>query len=209
MKMYKILSASLVLVLVSACGSQTAKTTSSSASTASNPISSTSGTVSNYSGTNISNLPQAPQQTLQVSGVNGPAPIQALTFGTSATLKVKITALQAPNLTVANGWTFPYGCMQISVSVNGVTQTTQVLRVANQAQGSTSPCANAADHQVLDFSNAMTGSGNVTITFSAPQYDNCRYYWPLNYGCQMSAVWQNHEVKFNAAVQYDGTWMDP
>ena len=209
MNSYKILSLIGTIALLSACGSQTARTTTSAnGSTTGTTI---SGTSIATTGGNIYNLPQAPEQTVQLSGINGPAPIQTLNAGTSRTLKIKITALNAPNLTIPGytGWVFPYGCLQVSVSVNGVTQTTQVLKVANIAQGSTSACANASDHQVLDFTNAMTGSGNVTISFNNASSDNCRYYWPLNYGCQMAATWQNHMVQFNAGVQTDGLWMDP
>ena len=208
MKPYKILSLVIGVALLSACGSQTSRSTltASGSTTSTTP----SGTITTTGGGNIYNLPAAPEQTIKLSGVNGPAPIQTINLSTSHTLKVKITALNAANYIIQNysGWTKPYGCFQVSVSVNGVTQTTQVLKVANMQQGNTSACANAPDHQVLDFTNAMTGSGNITISFTAPQYDNCRYYWPMNYGCQMSAVWQNDMSAFNAATQYDGTWMD-
>lgn len=208
----KILSVLGLTLVLTACGSQVSRTstTTTGASTIA-PISGTSGSFGSGTSGNIYNLPQAPEQSIKVSGASGPSPTVAFSIQTSHTLKVKVTALNAPNLTLPDytNWVFPYGCMQVTVSVNGVSQTTQVLKVSNVAQGSTSPCANAADHQILDFSNAMTGNGAITITVTNPQYDNCRYYWPLNYGCQMSAVWSNHLVAATIATQIDGTWMDP
>lgn len=209
MKTTKILSVFALVALLTACGSQTSRT-SVGASTASGS-NSTSGLGSTSTG-NIYNLPLAPQQNVKVSGSNGPYPTVMLSpLSTSHTLKVKVTALNAPNMTIPGyeGWVFPYGCMQLTVTVNGVSQTTQVLRVGNATQGSTSACANAPTAQTLDFTNAITGNSAVSVTLSNPQYDNCRYYWPMNYGCSMSAVWSNHLVAATIATQIDGTWMDP
>jgi hypothetical protein len=145
---------------------------------------------------------------IQLSGNNGGAFSKVLNFSTSRTLKVKIEALSAPNLTVPGytNWVFPYGCMRVTVTVNGSTRATQILKVSGVQAGP--ECTNSPTSDTLDFSNITTGNGPVTVTISNAEYDNCRYYNPMAYGCGMSAVWQNHQVRLNATVQVDGTYME-
>lgn len=161
-------------------------------------------------GGNIYGLPGASQQPVTLGGNNSSSYTQTLTFQTSRTLRVKIKPLPAPNITVPGytNWVFPYGCVSVSVTVNGMTRGTQVLRVEGVAQGQSSQCANAPTSQVLDFTDVMTGTGTTQVVFSNANYDNCRQYWPLNYGCSMSAIWQEHKVKIDTTVQVDGTWME-
>jgi len=214
MKTFKGLSVLAAIAMLSACGSNSTRDGSVSSSGLSNPTNTTNNplpTPSNTGG-NIYNLPLAPERVASISGVGGPQPTQSFSVSTSATLKVKITALPAPHLTLSGytGWVFPYGCMQVRVTVNGSTQTTQVLKVADAPQGMASPCANAPSSQILDFGNAMTGAGPVTVTISDAQYDNCRYYYyPLTYGCSLSAMFKNHMASANVAIQTDGTWLNP
>jgi len=196
-----------LVVLTAACGSQSSRdlpltTTSNDSSSTSTNTSYTTST-----GGNIYNLPAASQQMVQLSGNNGGSFSKTLNFSTSRTLKVKVEALSAPNLTV-NGytnWVFPYGCMRVTVTVNGSTRTSKILKV--EGSQTSSICANAPTSDTIDFSDITTGNGPVTVTFSNAEYDNCRYYNPMAYGCQMSAVWQNHQVRMNATVQVDGTYM--
>lgn len=197
-----------LVVLTAACGSQSSRdlpltTTSNDSSNTSTNTSYTTST-----GGNIYNLPAATQQMVQLSGNNGGAFTKTLNFSTSRTLKVKVEALSAPNLTV-NGytnWVFPYGCMRVTVTVNGSTRTSKILKV--EGSQTSSICANAPTSDTIDFSDITTGNGPVTVSFSNAEYDNCRYYNPMAYGCQMSAVWQNHQVRMNATVQVDGTYME-
>ena len=197
-----------LVVLTAACGSQSSRdlpltTTSNDSSNTSTNTSYTTST-----GGNIYNLPAATQQMVQLSGNNGGAFTKTLNFSTSRTLKVKVEALSAPNLTV-NGytnWVFPYGCMRVTVTVNGSTRTSKILKV--EGSQTSSICANAPTSDIIDFSDITTGNGPVTVSFSNAEYDNCRYYNPMAYGCQMSAVWQNHQVRMNATVQVDGTYME-
>lgn len=195
------------LLILTACGSQSSREV---------PLTSTSNNFANPSptpiynnGGNIYNLPAAPQQMIQLSGLNGNAFSRDLTFSTSRTLKVKVEALSAANLIIPGytNWIFPYGCLRISVKVNGSTRQTKILRVASADQASTSECKNAPTSEILDFSDITTGNGPVTVTFSNSEYDNCRTYDPMKYGCSMKAVWQDHQVRLNATVQVDGTWM--
>ena len=160
---------------------------------------------------NVYGLPGAPQQRVTLGGNNSTAYTQTLTFQTSRTLKIKIKPLPAPNITVPGytNWVFPYGCVSVTVTVNGMTRGTQTLRVEGVAQGQTSQCANAPTSQTLDFTDVMTGTGTTQVVFGNANYDNCRQYWPLNYGCSMSAIWQEHKVALDTTVQVDGTWMDP
>lgn len=212
MKTFNLLSFAAIALVLTACGSQVSQSgiTTSSGSNASSSSSSTNNASSTG---NIYNLPNAKISTVTLSGTVGPYPTVSFQTATSRTLKVKVTAQSAPHLTIPGyeGWVFPYGCMQLTVSVNGgQPQTTQVLHVSNVDD---SLCANAPTEQVLDFTNDMTGNGHATITVSDPQYDNCRNQWPLQFGgqynCQMSAVWSNHLVKATLQTQVDGTWMDP
>ena len=201
----------LSVLALSACGSSVSSTTSGSNTAASNTANSNPyATPTPNNGGNIYNLPAAPEQTVQLSGNGGGSFSKSLYFQTSRTLKVKIEALPAPNMTVGGytNWVFVYGCMSVSVTVNGVTQTTSILQVAGMAQPS-SECSGSASSTTLDFSNVTTGNGPITVTMSNPNYDNCRYYSPSAYGCGMTAVWQNHQVAFNATVQTDATYMAP
>lgn len=203
------------LLVLTACGSQSSQdvplVNTSNNTSGTNTTGNNNNGGTNYGNTgsgNIYNLPAAQQEMIQLSGNNGGAFSKILNFSTSRTLKVKVEALSAPNLTV-NGytnWVFPYGCLRLTVTVNGSTRTTKVLRV--DGTPTSSICANAPTSETLDFSNITTGNGPVTVTFSNAEYDNCRYYNPMAYGCGMSAVWQNHQVRFNSTVQVDGTYME-
>jgi len=200
-----------LMVLLSACGSNSTRDRTLGQSGLSDGSGSFSNTNAGNTGGNIYNLPLAPERVVEITGQGGMTPAYRISAETSRTLKVKVVALPAPHLTVPGytNWVFPYGCMRIRVTVNGTTQATQVLRVADAAQGSNSPCANAPTSQVLDFSDAMTGDGPVDVVVSSPEYDNCRTYNPMYYGCQMSAVWMNHMAAANVSVQTDGTWLNP
>jgi len=212
MKTFKILSVLASLVVLSACGSNSTRDTTigSSGLSAANPTP-TPGFVNNNNNSNPYNLPQAQERVVDISGSNGPQPAQSYSVNTSYTLKVKVTALAAPHLTIPGytNWVFPYACMRVRVTVNGTVQATQLLKVADVPQAQNSPCANSPSSQILDFSNAMTGAGSVTVTINNAEYDNCRYSNPMTYGCGMSAVWQNHMVAANVAIQNDGTYLAP
>jgi hypothetical protein len=200
-----------LMVLLSACGSNSTRDRNLGQSGLSDGSGSPSSSSAAGSTGNIYNLPLAPERVVEITGPGGMTPAYRITAETSRTLKIKVAALPAPHLTVPGytNWVFPYGCLRIRVTVNGTTQATQVLRVADAAQGSNSPCANAPTSQVLDFSNAMTGDGPVDVVVSSPDSDNCRTSNPLYYGCQMSAVWMNHMAAANVSVQTDGTWLNP
>ena len=203
----------LSVLALTACGSSSTRdfTTNSQGFNNNNTNNNNSG-----GGTgNINNLPLAPEFDAHISGMTGVQPSASYTTGTSNLLRIKVTPLAAPNLIIApyTNWVFPYGCLTVQVHVNGITRTTQYLRVAGTYQAPGSPCADAPDHQILDFTGSSFGSGNITVTIDNPTYDNCRNWWPLNYGsqstynCNMSAVWKNHMVAATIAVQTDGTYL--
>ena len=210
MKSFSLFSMVGLMVLLSACGSNSTRDRTLGQSGLSDG-SGSSPTSNTNTGGNVYNLPLAPERVVEITGQGGMTPGYRISAETSRTLKVKVSALPAPRLTVPGytNWVFPYGCLRLRVTVNGTTQSTQVLRVADAAQGSNSPCANAPTSQVLDFSDAMTGDGPVDVIVSSPDYDNCRTYNPMYYGCQMSAVWMNHMAAANVSVQTDGTWLNP
>jgi len=159
---------------------------------------------------NIYNLPLAPEFTATLTGTTGSQPSASYSTGTSHLIRVKVTPLSAPNLlnSTYQNWVFPYGCLRLRVTVNGVTRTTQALKVGNMYQSSTSPCANSAESEILDFSNTANGANNISVTVTNAEYDNCRQFWPMNYGCSMSAVFANHVVASTIAVQTDGTYLE-
>ncbi len=208
MKNLNVISLVGLMLIATACGSQSSRDLALSTSNNTSTSPGATPTPSNNGG-NIYNLPAAQQQQIQLSGNNGGAFSRTLNFSTSRTLKVKVEALSAPNMTVPGytNWVFPYGCMRVTVTVNGSTRTSKILKVSGTQQA-TAECVNAPSTDTLDFSNITTGNGPVTVTFSNAEYDNCRYYNPMAYGCGMSAVWQNHQVRFNATVQVDGTYLD-
>jgi len=197
-------------LMLSACGSQSTNSLYTGSATGTTSGSTTSGysyqTGDSTTDQNLYNLPAAPEQRIELSGQNGTDPSKTLAVSTSHTLKIKITPLAAPNITESGytNWVFPYGCLQVTVVANGMTQTTQVLKVSGT---NSSTCSSAPSYQVLDFSNQVSGSGSVNVTAQNPNYDNCRYYWPLYYGCSMSAVFQTHRVAFNMQIQTDNTYM--
>ena len=196
------------MAVLTACGSTTSRSVlTSSGSTAVNNSTTSTTTTSSPTG-NIYDLPNAPFQTITISGTSGPYPTVAYNVSTSRTLKIKVTPLSAPNLTIPGytNYVFPYGCAQLTVSVNGMTLQTEVLHVSTVND---SLCASAPSYQILDFSNAMTGNSAVTVSVTDAQYDNCRSYNPFAYGCSMSAVWSNHLVRATLQTQVDQTWMDP
>ena len=158
---------------------------------------------------NIYNLPAAPSYSAKINGVAGAVPSVTYAIQTARTLKVKITPLSAPNMTLPGytGFVFPYGCLQLQVTVNGVTQTTQVLSVGTT---SSATCAGAPQSQVLDFTNDVTGNGITNVTISNATYDNCRAWGnTFSYGCSMSALFANHVAAATAQIQGDGYYMSP
>ena len=214
MKNFKSFGFIAAVIVLSACGSQSTRDQWNYNNGDGTTTGSTTGTTGIQTGDNnqnVGNLPPAPEQRVELSGQNGSNPNYSISLnggsGTSRTLRVKITPLSAPNVTIPgySNWVFPYGCLQVTVVVNGITKMTQVLRVNGMAQSS--QCANAPTYEILDFTNQMTGSGNVTVTVQNAVYDNCRYNWPMYYGCYMSQVWQNHRVAMNVQIQTNGTWM--
>ncbi len=190
-----------IAAVLSACGSSTTVDSNLNSS----GFGGSGGASGQFSG-NWMNLPLAPNFT---DTIYGSASAQHGGFNPSAQFRVKITPQPAVSLPQAPGWTFPYGCVSVTVRVNNVTQTTAVLRVAGVTQNPNSQCANAPTSQILDFSNAMTGANSVSVRVSNPQYDNCRTNQPHQYGCSMSAVWTGHVVRIRTDVQPDGYWLDP
>jgi hypothetical protein len=179
-------------------------------------------------GGNVTNAPLAPEFTAVLTGATGAQPVAEQDFGTSKLLRVKVTPLSAQNLLASSpypNWVFPYGCLQLKVTVNGITRQTQVLRVANVYQEPNSPCANSPEWQVLEFSNSSVGAPiDATVTVSNAVYDNCRGLDPMDYGgtCNpywngytwitpspgMKAVFANHVVAATIAVQVDNTYLE-
>jgi hypothetical protein len=198
------------LLVLTACGSTTARESLTTGAGSSLSGSQTGLTTTPTPSGNIYNLPDADSYVAQLNGASGAVQTVTYNIQTSRTLKVKVTPMGAPNLTLPGytNWSFPYGCLRLRVTVNGVTKVTGVLRVDGVSQGATSVCANAPTYQVLDFTNSVTGNGTTAVTVSNPEYDNCRYTWPLNYGCQMSAIFQNHIIASSIQIQGDNTWMD-
>jgi hypothetical protein len=202
MKNLKLLSSiGTLAILVSACGS----TSSINAVTANSTSSSTTTTSTG----NALNLPAAYSTSATITGATGATPLFTYNTSTSKTLKVKIKPLPATNLQIAGytNYVFPYGCLSVNITVNGVTRATQPLRV--DGMNTSTQCANNADFQVIDFSDITTGSGATKVTVGAGVYDNCRNQSnPFLYGCYLSAVWQNQIADFTVTVENDQTYMD-
>jgi len=204
----KVISLVAGVLVLSACGS-VSSSTSATGTTAANSTSAASTTTTTTTTTsNVNNLPAAGEDYIQLSGLNGGASSASLQFNTDRTLVVQISALSAPNFTLVGytNWVEPYGCMSVNITVNGITRGSGVLQVPGVTQNN-SECMNAPSSVMVDFSDVTTGDGPVTVTFSGAQYDNCRYTNPDAYGCALTAVWQNHQAAFNAAVQTDGTYL--
>lgn len=209
----KVLQAAMLastLLVLTACGSTTARTTGTAVSSDTSATTTTATATATPSTGNIYDLPDADSYTASINGAAGTVPTVTYSIQTSRTLKVKVSPLAAPNLTLPGytNWVFPYGCVRLQVTVNGVTKTTDILKVDGVAQDASSVCANSASFQVLDFSNDVSGNGPSSIKVSNAQYDNCRYINPLTYGCSMSAIFQNHIVSSTITIQGDGTYMD-
>jgi hypothetical protein len=194
------------LLVMSACGSTTSRN-----STTTSGVTGVQTSASASSNGNIYDLQDADSYVATLNGAAGAVPTATYSIYTSHTLKVKVTPLNAPNLTLPGyqNWSFPYGCLRVRVTVNGVTKATNILKVDGVSQGPTSVCANAPTYQILDFTNDVSGGSATPVVISNPEYDNCRYTWPLNYGCQMSALFQNHIMAATVQIQNDSTWMDP
>jgi hypothetical protein len=150
-------------------------------------------------------------QDIQITGEGGARPSVSLSAPAAHMLLVKITPMQAPHLEVPGyeNYTFPYGCIQLSVTVNGTSQKTKILRVEGMGQSEFSPCKNAETSQELNFSNYARTDGNQVIAISNALYDNCRETNPLYYGCKrledketkLTPLFITHEVKENVSIQ--------
>ncbi len=219
-------SIALICVLISACGSSSTRDYTSNGlnNTNTNTSTNTGTGTGTGTGTNLYNLPNAPTYDAKLSAPTG-STASAVSFSqsvyTSHTLKVKVIPQPAPAMLVSPGWVVPYDCYSVTVRVPGDQKSTIPLRVAGVTVNPNSPCANAPTSQILDFSNSMTGSGNVTVTVDTPQTDNCRNSFPyylyayLYYGsigsspCSVQPTWKDHMTDATVQIQYDGTWMDP
>jgi hypothetical protein len=152
---------------------------------------------------------------LEVSGVGGLRPTDQVTgIATDNLLKVEITPQEGGSY--LNGEAYPnvYGCIQVSVKVGSQTRETKVLRLEGKDVGI---CASAPTKEVLNFSSALTGSGdNVSITFSNPKSDMmCRYvlatpglstYQPaIVSACPTKPLLEMHSIKFKVRVQTNST----
>ena len=166
---------------------------------------------------NCHNLPPALEQKITLTGSNGTNPEFIMTNNgglppsplvTAHTLRIKILPLPAPNLPAPwSNWNIAYGCLQITVKANGVVRTTQALSVAGAKQPAKSVCATSPSSEVLDYSDTLSGSSPVSITFQNPLYDNCRLANTSIFGCQMLALFQTHLAAFLATIQVDSTYM--
>lgn len=123
---FKSLSLIAAIIAMSACGSKSA-INASSGLTGGGTGGGTTTPTPGAGGGNIYGLPPAIQQTVQMSGATGPSPTWSTTLTSETTLKIKISPLQAPNITVTGyqNAVFAYGCMAVQVTVNGSTQTTK------------------------------------------------------------------------------------
>jgi hypothetical protein len=216
----------LASVLMVACGSSSTRDFTTSGLGGGTTGGSTSGSTSGSGGGNIYNLPLAPEFQAVLTGSTGQQPTVSQSYGTSHLIRVKVTPNSAQNLlnTTYQNWVFPYGCLQLKVTVNGIVRQTQVLKVANVYQEPNSPCANAPESEILEFSNSASGALPVDVTVSNAVYDNCRGLDPMDYGgtCNpyfnglywvtpsagMKAVFANHVVAATIAVQTDGTYLE-
>jgi hypothetical protein len=208
----KALQASMIvtaLLVLTACGSTTATSSTTGGASSLNGTTGVTTTPTPSNVGNIYDLPDADAYVSSINGAGGAVPTSTYSVQTSRTLKVKVTPLAAPNLTLPGytNWVFPYGCMEVQVTVNGVTKSSGILQVDGVAQQAGSICANSPTFAVLDFSNDVSGNGTSNVTISNPEYDNCRYVNPLTYGCGMSAIFKNHLVSSNITIQTDGTYM--
>lgn len=154
-----------------------------------------------------------------VSGQLGPKPKYTTEdLYTDSILKVKITAAPGSLLADPQGSNFSaeYGCAQFTVTVNGRSVTTQILKV----EGSNSwLCANAPTSQTLDFSDRLGGAGPVQVEVTNGKYDfYCQMHWDQRnkYGysewdlagwaapCPLKSAFKNHMVNGQVAIQLNG-----
>jgi hypothetical protein len=221
----------LASVLLVSCGSSSTRDFTTSGLGGGTTGGSTGGSTSGGTEGNIYNLPLAPEFQAVLTGSTGQQPTVSQSYGTSHLIRVKVTPLSAVNLLNATykNWVFPYGCLQLKVTVNGIQRQTQILKLANVYQEPNSPCANAPESQILEFSNSASGAAPVNITVSDAVYDNCRGLDPMDYGgtCNpyisgyfygypqyttpsagMKAVFANHAIAATIAVQTDGTYLE-
>ena len=212
----------LLLATLSACGGEAYRepdvdsdddgSTAQSSSSSSPAASSSSGTVDTSD-------PENPVYTYSFSltGSGGTAPTYTSTsISTDNTLRVRVIPGQAGSLSTSEGtdsnFSATYYCASYTVTVLGHSLTTQPLKI----NGGGAICANAAESEILDFSDRMTsGHGDVTVGISAPRYDYyCQllYNGYINWGyystyCSQSLypVYKNHTVTGSIEVEVNGT----
>jgi hypothetical protein len=121
-------------------------------------------------------------------------------------LEIEVTGLSASAVS-GSGYSAVYSCVRVQVEVEGETQT---AFVTNTGADGTGVCAGAVARQTLDFSHRMSsGHGEVEITITDAEYDNCRLYGFLSLsGCPMSSVYSSsygkHTVGLNFTVNVNG-----
>lgn len=143
-----------------------------------------------------------------VNGVNGSKTnfTASVNTGVDNTLKVKIRALDAGPITLSNGssnpFTASYGCVKYTVTVNGRSVDTPILRVAGANNGL---CSSAPTTYTMDFSDRLVaGASTATVKVSNPRYDfYCQYYSAMA-GCQLYVGYYNPSCVALVASFYPG-----
>lgn len=150
--------------------------------------------------------------TFEVSGTGGEDPVyETPEIYTDSILRVKVIAGQSANMTLPGyqAYSFPYGCVQYTVTVRGRSVRTDVLRVEG---GDSSDCPNAPTEQIIDFSERVNGGEPVTVQVDRAKYNlYCRLWWYgyiygySNLYCPTRTVYRTHYVSGDLAIEVNGT----
>ncbi len=155
-----------------------------------------------------------------LNGPNGVYETPAPGLQTDNLLQVRVTPMSAGNINVPGyGFSAPYKCVQLTVTVGDMVQTTNMLAV----DGGGPLCQGAPTSQILNFSAALLqGHGPIRVKVSEPYYDfyynlclanPYSFLWPYgNYSsCQdpdlfrMRPIYQTHTMRAKIDVQVNGT----
>jgi hypothetical protein len=102
------------------------------------------------------------------------------------------------------GYQIYFNCIKVSVKVGDSTQT---AFISTNSSTSTGACAGATANPILNFdSQAKSGHGDLTVTFTPLTYDNCVSLGSLwSTGCTLNTVYYTHLISFSTTVYVNGT----
>jgi hypothetical protein len=164
------------------------------------------------------------EYSFELNGTTAQAVFTTDAIDSDSIFRVRITAGAAGPLVYPgySNWSLPYGCVKYTVTVNGRSVVTNMLKVEGEDNYL---CPDAKSSQVIDFSDRLGGPSGVTVRVSNPMNDwKCQLwdsmkassqqgwgpdpYWvlgPRSLNCVLKPKYSTHTETGSLRIQVNGT----